>query len=258
MQIAEEVEKPHHVKLYGKYTILSKTELYRKPNVTSTVLCYIPKGMIVYHNGEPDYIRNYSWSEVLYDHNGEKIVGWIPSFLIEPYTPSLDSYNIVSTERLLDISGKPNFYNMGERTVLFVTGNYQMKPEFKTKQDVEGKSTLLEIEGMLHEFEGYPEKFLRVQKALTYPNGKFLFTPYKLMDYSRASMIVLSCAMDRTFGRLSSYGVRGWIVLKSVTPEARTGTVKVYNSANNCIETYSWGELVASVGNRPQGILVPK
>lgn len=248
-----------YIKMSMKYTILSRTELYQKPNVNSAVYCYIPKGMLVSYNGEPEYIGgSYPWSEVMYEYKDKRFVGWIESYLIEPYTPSLQGYNIVSTERLVEPSGVANFNGMGERVVLFCSGNYNMKPEFATVASTTNKSTLPEIEDMLHEFYGYPDKFTRVQKAFTYPNGKFLFTPYKAMDYVRANRIILACSLERTFGRLSYYGVRGWIILKKVVPEARSGMVTIYNSATNCLENYSWDDLVASVGQRPQGIIVPR
>jgi hypothetical protein len=258
--------RPHYIKLNTQFTILSRTELRKKPTVDSESYCIIGKGMLVQYNGEPPFFDGrYHWSEVMYNYDDRKIlVGWIPSHLVEPFTPSLQGYGIVATneERVtLDLrlhNGKPNFKNMGQRVVLFCTENYDMSQLFETKASIKNKSTLLEIENMLHEFKGYPEKFTRVIQEFTYPDNRFLFTPYKAMERLSKYRIVLGCNFDRTFGGLTSYGVRGWLILKRVVPESRSGMATVYNSATNSLEKYSWNDLINSVGKRPQGILVPR
>ena len=52
-------------------------------------------------------------------------------------------------------------------------------------------------------------------------------------------------------------GVLHWVVLETVMPEGMGGLVHLYNPFTNGMEMYSWGELVASMG-QPYGVVAER
>jgi len=116
-----------------------------------------------------------------------------------------------------------------------------------------------DLENMFQTFEGYPATFKRASDYFKYPDGRILFTAYKLTQALRENRIIVGCKIEPSFGRLKCNGtIAHWVVLETACPEGRGGAVSLLNPASNSIETYSWDEVVSSVGKIPYGIVIPR
>ena len=122
-----------------------------------------------------------------------------------------------------------------------------------------GRGTDLgDLDSMFAEFEGYPEQLPRLSQALHDPlKGGPLVTPGRVGELLLRNRIIISCKIDSVTGRLRGQGVLHWVVLETVLPEGMGGLVHLYNPFSNSMEMYSWGELVASIG-QPYGIVAER
>jgi len=266
-------------------TIVRYTPLYMRPSYASTSLCDLLDGTIVfYNNDEKIKVGDTLWAEIMYRTNSKNIIGWIPNCFVEPFVPSLLGYDIIrvksSTPSDSDYAqniiykGNVQFNLCGEFSVLYCAqytdeefaiedwlDEWAIKsPSFFNRIFYGGKSKttgISDLTNMFQTFEGYKASFDLISSRMNY-NGKYLFTPYKVMDLLVNNRMIVGCKIESRFGRLSRTGIPHWVVIERVMPEARGGIVNLYNPASNSVETYSWEEFVASTSKAPYGIIVPR
>lgn len=278
------MDKIHYIKMRAMFTIVNQTPLYKKPSLSSDKYCDIPDGMIVHYNGEENFKGSlFTWTEIMYKTNLTTFIGWIPSHLLEPFTPSLEGYDIIKIKfptqsesdfaQNFKLNGTLQFNACGQFSVLFCAGWYDATIEewldvWKLKapkvynrifQGGKGRTTgIPDLISMLSTFDGYTEKFQLISEKFKYPDGRILFTPYKSMEALRDNRLIIGCKIESRFGRLRPAGIPHWVVMERVIPEGRGGTVKIYNPASNSIETYQWEDFLASTTKNPFGLVVPR
>ena len=207
--------------------------------------------------------------------------GWVYDGFIEPLRQTLPqdviqlstaTKNPQDANQYITYNGTTQFNLCGSLAVAYCAGWRTDIVEFLDKWKADkpaawkrifnagaGRGTDLgDLDSMFAEFQGYPEQLPRLSQALFDPlkNGP-LVTPGRVGELLVGNRIITSCRIDSVTGRLRGQGVLHWVVLEAVLPEGMGGLVHLYNPFTNGMEMYSWGELVASIG-QPYGLVAER
>lgn len=264
-------------------TVVSYCSLQTQPSFKSTKYCDIPEGSIVWYNRDGQVTGDgIQWTEILYNTNVRPYIGYVPSYAVELFTPSLYGYDIIKIKNKtasdsdmaqdLVYKGSVQFNLCGEFSILFCAKWFEFdiedwldewnikSPSVFNRIFYGGRSRttgISDLTNMFQTFDGYPTSFDLISKVFSY-NGKVVFSPHKILNALRDYKFIVGCKIEGQYGELRPSGIAHWIVVEKITPQERGAIVEYFNPATNSIRAADWYSFVSSVTKNPYGIVVPR
>jgi hypothetical protein len=250
---------------------IAQTGLYKSPG-TGRLLDILPGAWVelqLSDAGDPMQVtipfgglQSTLWTQIAYNGN----IGWVYDPKLEEliylygqdvvgiFHPTPNRYDL--KQYLVLDDGRTLYNGCGEFCVAYITGtsideffnNWKAKSPAWYQRIVPANRTtgIVDLDDMLKTY-GHRVPSLRWDAALYDPIVKrALVSPGRMRTLLETKQLIAGVKIDHS-GRLNGSGVGHWVVVEEIQPNGiQGGFVRLYNSAPNAIELYSWSEFTKS------------